>query len=106
MRKLIEKKQESLVVCDNPDCDFTIPYNENENNLIAFVDVPCPLCGENLLTKEDFLLHYKMMKIVDRLNKWFSWITIFYPKSKNQTVRMHFHDGVQIKHEPNRSKSV
>ncbi len=106
-RKLIEKLQESLVVCDNPKCTFSIPYNEEEaKNTIRYINVPCPQCGENLLTAEDYLLHEKMVKVVDWLNKWFSWTMYLVPKkvyNKKNTVSFHVHDGVKIKKENNES---
>ena len=98
MRKLIEKHQESLVVCDNPECDYKYPYSEEEEKrLVSYINVPCPKCGENLLTLEDYIMHEKMMKTVNFLNKWFSWLTIFYSKSKEKTISVHVHDGIKIK---------
>jgi RNA polymerase subunit RPABC4/transcription elongation factor Spt4 len=42
----------STIVCDNPACDFKrdIPFGNCEK----WIDKPCPNCGENLLTREDF----------------------------------------------------
>ncbi len=101
-RKLIEKSQESLIVCDNiPDCDFAIPYSkEEEYDTKKYINQPCPKCGENLLTEDDYLQHEKINRAVDFLNKWFSWITIFYSKKswdKRNTISVHVHDGVKIK---------
>ena len=39
--------------CDNPDCDWsddTVPFNEYEKS----INKPCPKCGENILTQEDY----------------------------------------------------
>lgn len=101
MRKLIEKTEGSLVVCDNPKCDYTIPYSTENNELIKWINVPCPKCGENLLTVDDYLVHEKLIKMVDWINKWFSWLTLFHRKTKIQSVKVHFHDGIfttKIKH--------
>ncbi len=41
------------IICDNPNCDWqdlSIPSEE----FYKWVDNPCPLCAENLLTKQDF----------------------------------------------------
>ncbi len=54
MRKLIERQQTSMVTCDNPDCNYTEPYTD-ETDLAVFIDKPCPICGEQLLTAEDYL---------------------------------------------------
>ena len=100
MRKLIEKQQKSLVICDNPDCDYTVPYtDETEKYLVLFINKPCPKCGENLLTIEDYLQYQKLMNVVNFINRWFSWITIFYPKKaceKRQSVSVHVHNGVKV----------
>ena|SRR5690554_4463670 len=100
MRKLIEKQQNSLIVCDNPNCDHTLSYtDETEKYLILFVDEPCPKCGENLLTKKDYLQHQRLMKVINFINRWFSWITIFYSKKaleKRQSISVHVHNGVKI----------
>jgi hypothetical protein len=103
MRKLIEREQQNLIVCDNPNCDFQIPYQgESEKLLLAFINMPCPKCGEVLLTPEDYLLSEKVLKAVNQINKWFSWLLIFVPrKVKHKSVCVHFHNGIHIedKHE-------
>lgn len=81
MRKLIEKQQNYLVTCDNPKCGYAVPYTDaTEKSLVLFIDKPCPKCGENLLTMEDYLQYQNLMKVVNFMNRWFSWITIFYSK--------------------------
>jgi hypothetical protein len=98
MKKLIEKQQNSLIVCDNPKCDFSVPYDPVlEKGILAFVNIPCPKCGENLLTPEDYLTHKRLMSTVDWINRWFSWITIFYSKkAKKATMQVHVHNGVNM----------
>ena len=100
MRKLIEKQQNSLVTCDNPKCDYTVACTDDtEKSLVLFIDKPCPKCGENLLTKEDYLQYQNLIKFVNFMNRWFSWITIFYSKeawAKRQSISVHVHDGVKV----------
>ena len=100
MRKLIELTRESLVVCDNPDCDFTIPYGFGmDGMLVNYINTPCPKCGENLLTEQDYLLHEKLMKVINWINRWFSWITVFFSKKKldqGNSFRVHVHKGYKI----------
>lgn len=102
-RQLIEKKRESLIECDNTDCDFTIPYSSSlEKNMTQFIDMPCPKCGDNVLTKEDYILDLKLTRTIDWVNKWFSWITIFYSKKSwdnRNTVSVKVHDGIKVKDE-------
>lgn len=101
MRKLIETEQKILVTCDNPNCDYEVPCtDENRDSLRFYINEQCPECGENLLTIEDYLQHQKIMKAVNFINRWFSWITIFYSrKATTKTVSVYVHDGIKIKQE-------
>jgi len=98
MRKLIEKQQNSLVICDNPNCDYAVPYTD-ETELVSFINKPCPKCGNNLLTIEDYLQHRNLMKVINFINRWFSWMTIFHSKrvwTKRKSFSIHVHKGVKI----------
>jgi len=43
----------SGIKCDNPKCDYR-DDSVNRDNYPEYVDKPCPECGSNLLTKEDY----------------------------------------------------
>ena len=95
MRKLIEKRQESSVICDNKECDFKVPYTDDDN-LLKYINVPCPKCGQNLLTVEDYIVHEKMIRSINFINRWFSWLTIFMSKKSidnRNDNSVHYHDG-------------
>ena len=97
MRKLIETSNNlgPLVVCDNPNCTYEVPRDGNKQ-LTDYLNVPCPKCGENLLTQQDLQTYLTTMRVVKFLNKWFSWTTIFF-SDKNYTVKqVSFHDGLHI----------
>lgn len=103
MNKLIQKHQENLIVCDDLLCDYTVPYSEQEDQkLEEYINTPCPSCGANLLTEEDYKLAVKLDKIIDRINKWFGWITIFMRKNKDttvvksKTIGIKVHEGIKI----------
>lgn len=99
MRKLIEMSQEYLIVCDNKECDYKIENTTKDPyvDTISYINAPCPKCGENLLTVEDYLSVRKMTRIVNWVNKWFSWTTIFTSKkSEIQEVTVHCHKGIKI----------
>ena len=99
MKKLIEKTELSFIVCDNPKCDYEIKQKPDAVELIDYIGLPCPKCGENLLTLKDYLDYFKLMRTVDFINKWFSWVTIFNSKKKlNKRVALfvHVHNGVKI----------
>ncbi len=58
---------EGGLVCDNENCDFedmTIKQSDYKD----WVNKPCPKCGENLLTEEDFINSEKLQLIVDSVN--------------------------------------
>ena len=97
-RYLIELQQECLIECDNPECDYTIKNmtgNPSED-IMQFVNKPCPMCGENLLTEEDYLQSEKTMQFINWINKWFSWLTVFIPSKKEQVFEIHINNGVKI----------
>ena len=98
MRKLIETSQKALIVCDNPKCDYEIPFTKDEEDrLYLHIDESCPLCGQNLLTMDDYLQHQKLIRAVNFINKWFGWITIFISKkAKETTVQVYTHNGIKI----------
>lgn len=98
MRKLIEMNQEYLIQCDNPRCDYKVKNetgNPNED-IKGYLNKPCPKCGENLLTEQDYIQSLQLMKVINWLNKWFSWLTIFSSKKSQQKVMVHVHKGVNI----------
>lgn len=60
--------QESGLVCDNPNCDWedkTIAFSECHN----WINEPCPKCGDNLLTQEDYNNAKTVHLAVDFMNK-------------------------------------
>ena len=98
MRKLIENKQ-NRIKCDNPQCNYEIPLTGKvQNYLKNYINMPCPNCGQNLLTEKDYELSVNMFKYVNFINRWFSWLTLFIPKnSKQKDILAHVHDGINIK---------
>jgi len=97
MRKLIEYTQENLIECDNIGCDFVIPTKDVPNSDgKEYIGVPCPQCGENLLTEKDYLDDKKLVMLIDKINKWFSWMTIFIHRGKEVLTEIKVHNGVKI----------
>lgn len=97
--KIFEMTQEDLIICDNENCNFKIK-NENGNidvDTTQYINMPCPLCGENLLTQEDHDNGERLIKTIKWINKWFGWLSIFNPKKKvygESTI--HVHKGFKI----------
>lgn len=96
---IIEINQENLIVCDNPDCDYVIKNETGDPYIDAFeyIDRPCPKCGCNLLSAEDYLDYYHFLKLVKWINKWFGWMG-YLSRSKRmkykQTVKIH--EGIHL----------
>lgn len=95
---LIDIEQQDLVVCDNPNCNFHVPYTqENKDELPSYLNVACPKCGENLLTEEDLLQSEKFDRVIKFINKWFSWLNyLFFWKKKKNIGSVHIHNGINI----------
>lgn len=74
-RKLIEVSQEFIVECDNPSCDYKVENKEGTftgmESYDEYLNKPCPKCGENLLTEEDYQTAKKLFEIVEFLNDVF-----------------------------------
>jgi hypothetical protein len=53
---IIEVSQEFLIVCDNPNCDHKIKHETGDYHVETknYINAPCPKCGENLLTQQDY----------------------------------------------------
>ena len=55
------------IKCDNNDCDYrddSLKYQDYE----SWLNKPCPKCGENLLTEEDYQAIGEMVEAVNTLN--------------------------------------
>ena len=67
MEHLNIESVESGLQCDNPKCDWT-----DKTILIssfdAWLNKPCPKCGENVLTDEDYVNAKKIRAMVDFIN--------------------------------------
>lgn len=97
-RKLFPMHCEHIVVCDHCDYKVDSPTGDPNEDSSMYLNKPCPKCGTNLLTEQDYLQHLKTLKIINWFNKWFSWIMFFVPKSvKGKSISVHCHDGITIK---------
>ena len=103
MEKLIELHQEDTIVCDTPHCDFRVKNTSGypHEDIIAYLNMSCPICGQNLLTADDYYQYLKTLRFIDWINKWFGWINYFTPpwlkKNSEKTSKwVKVHKGVQI----------
>lgn len=106
-RQVIEvTKYGPLVVCDNPNCTFEVLPEPSEKSfqarmeeLEAYINQPCVLCGENLLTQKDFDMYKTTHKLINWVNKYFSWTVWFVSEKKwaqRTTVRAHIHNKLKL----------
>ena len=96
MRKLIETNESGTVECDNPNCDVVLKVEPDL--LHEWINVACPNCGDNLLTHEDYKTYETLKKIIDWINKYFSWLTIFERKNnKRRKLYVKVHEGITVK---------
>ena len=63
----IERRSEGLQ-CDSPTCDWTDPTIKVED-YEKWLNAPCPKCGENVLTDEDYNNTVNLMALVDMINE-------------------------------------
>ena len=63
------------IKCDNPNCDFE-DMNVSSSDYDKWVNKPCPKCGQNLLTEEDYRNTLFLMEITKIANK-------IYPQMKD-----------------------
>jgi len=106
MRKLIDLKtsNEAAIKCDNLNCNFEVKASLLKNynpeypieSIRPYINVACPKCGENLLTEHDFLLALNFYKTVLFLNKYFSWLTIFFKEKNIVEKKVNFHEKIKI----------
>ena len=89
-----------MIVCDNPACTYHYHVDSVKmpEVLLAFVNVPCPNCGQSLLTPQDYIDTIKFIRKVKTINRMFGWMTIFSSRQKKVYKQINIHDGkVNIK---------
>jgi uncharacterized C2H2 Zn-finger protein len=105
MRQLIDAGTQTDVTCDKPGCGYIVTHTKGANpdeELLHYVNKPCPNCGEVLCTPKDYMNHVRIGKVVKFINRWFGWITIFYGKNsgyKTYSVHSHNEGTVSVKKE-------
>lgn len=89
--KIIETSQETLIMCDNPSCTYTVP--SIDNNIKEYINKPCPNCNSNLLTENDYKNFITFTKVVNVINFLFGWITYIISLKETSSVSIHHHEG-------------
>ncbi len=80
--------------CDNPECGHDLQEGEVTwgEHLIGY---PCPECGHNMLTREDFEASERFHRAVVWVNYWFGWLGSDDPKDYSAVIVRH-HAGKTI----------
>jgi ssDNA-binding Zn-finger/Zn-ribbon topoisomerase 1 len=100
--KLIDVKNEILIECDNPNCDYNIPNETKkfDEDISSYVNAPCPKCGENLLTERDYRDSVSLVKKINWINKWFGWLGYFLNSKENgkneKNYHVKVHNGIHV----------
>lgn len=65
----IDASKMGKLICDAPGCGHveTVAHEFGPH----LIGRPCPRCGASLLTRSDFVRAEKLLRFVDRLNRWF-----------------------------------
>lgn len=56
------------IKCDNPDCNF-IDHDVDFLDYEKWLNKPCPKCGENLLTEQDYLNCKVLFDVTNIINE-------------------------------------
>lgn len=98
MKKIIFiEDHASELTCDNPLCDYKAVPGEYTFGP-HLVGLPCPKCGESLLTQEDFTMHVRLVAVIDWLNRWFGWLGKEAPDHDYKSLRMRtVHGHLEVK---------
>lgn len=86
-KKLLHIRQQDFLKCDNESCDFVLKDKASDRTEESYINEPCPECGENLLTEDDFVRHRKVLGFIKLINKWFGWLGTYPDDERNEVVR-------------------
>lgn len=80
------------IKCDNPECDFADANVEIED-YINWLNKPCPICGSNLLTQQDYDNVHKILEAVNFVNENFE---IVESEDKENTLSFHMNGSGEV----------
>lgn len=84
-RKLIQIEDPALY-CNK--CGFELAEPVAVDELVEWVNAPCPHCKGNLLTEKEYGTFKGLVKCANWINKYFGWLAVF---SKMQPVEKMLH---------------
>jgi hypothetical protein len=81
----IERIGNAGIKCDNIECGYLDKESPDEN-LADWLNVPCPMCGENLLTQEDLDTCLNFDKAIEMINNMSEEELIEFNKTQSQML--------------------
>lgn len=87
--------QEMGLICDNPKCDWK-DETVRSDQYLDWLNKPCPKCGENVLTDQDYENVQKMFEAVKLLNRVADLIG-FEESTERVKVTINTHEKISIK---------
>lgn len=101
----MSKRIKQYIICDNPLCNHK--ESTTEKKLSSFINKPCPKCGENLLTVEDYNHHSLLIAVMKKVRKETKGID---DKGESCDVEFSAKDGVlryiKIKNEKDTNSTI
>lgn len=94
MKKVIHVVEATKLRCDNTACGMVV---QAPKPMEQCVGMPCPQCGENLLTERDFKTYQKTMRVIAWINRWFGWLGAERPDGGKRRSVHHHHGTWTIK---------
>ncbi len=96
--ELIKTYQKNLIECDNINCDYVVinPTGSIYEDASKYIDKPCPICGYNLLTKEDYKQSKSIERFIKIINFLFGWTSIFFKDKDYKEHNIKVHNGIKI----------
>lgn len=80
------------IECDNPNCDW-VDSTIHVSNYEKWIDVPCPKCGENVMTREDYNTFCAFLAAAKIAN---DFPDLFPQTGEVNTATVKIHNGITI----------
>lgn len=92
------------IKCDNPKCDF-VDKSVKFEDYKDWLNKPCPKCGSNLLTQEDYNNTKILIEVTNAVNNLFGDVSDDLPKSRMK-INMNGTGKVEFENPENGEKFI
>jgi predicted RNA-binding Zn-ribbon protein involved in translation (DUF1610 family) len=89
VRKLIhvDFREAGQLHCDS--CGHDLPFKQEFTE--SLIGTPCPACGADMLTRDDYKKTLRLFAGINFINRWFGWLGSESPKAGDRQVAMKMH---------------